>query len=129
MKNEAVKYTLASGVAFFVDFTGLFFFSEFFGIHYLISAFFSFLLGMLTIYYLSIIWVFEHRAFPQRKIELPIFLLIGIVGLIINQIGMYFITEFADVFYMISKIIVTVIVFAWNFLARKVFLFTKKVND
>jgi len=124
--SEFLRYAMASILAFLIDFSGLYLLTEFLGIHYLNAAAISFLAGMLLIYILSISWVFDHRSIARKRIELPVFLFIGLIGLAINQAGMYIITEVGGYYYLVSKVAVTFIVFAWNFSARKIMLFTKK---
>lgn len=128
INSEFFRYLVASLAALAADFSGLYILTEFLGFHYLNASAISFLLGMLLIYILSINWVFKHRYFSRKRIELPIFLFIGVIGLAINQAGMYIITEFIGLYYLVSKIVITGVVFSWNFLARKFTLFTKK-ND
>ena len=104
----------------------LYFLTEVIHVHYLWSAGISFSLGMLFIYFFSIYWVFDYRFYEKKRIELPIFMIIGIIGLLINQLGLYIITEFYGMYYMVSKLLVTGLVFSWNYLARKNMLFVKK---
>lgn len=58
---QLLRYTVVGGLAFIVDFSTLYFFTEFFGFHYLISAAIAFIFGLIVNYYLSIKWVFSTR--------------------------------------------------------------------
>jgi putative flippase GtrA len=44
---------------------------------------------------------------------------VGLIGLGLNALIIYIFTELAHVYYLLSKIISTIIVFLWNFLARR----------
>ena len=120
---ELLRYLLASAGALVVDAGSLYLFTEYAGLHYLVSAAIGFLLGMATIYLLSIGWVFSVRRVKKTHHEMLIFALIGVVGLGINELGLYLLTEFLSFHYMISKLLVSCLVFSWNFLARKLILF------
>ena len=48
---------------------------------------------------------------------------LGIIGLGFNELFMYVLTDQMHLWYIYSKIISTIIVFIWNFGARKVFVF------
>ena len=120
---ELLRYLLASAGALVVDAGSLYLFTEYAGLHYLVSAGIGFLLGMATIYLLSIGWVFSNRRVKKTHHEILIFALIGVVGLGINELGLYLLTEFLSIHYMISKLLVSCLVFSWNFLARKLILF------
>jgi putative flippase GtrA len=121
--NEFIKYFVASVVALAVDVGILYLFTDIFGIHYLLSATISFSLGIVSIYILSISWVFGKRRLRDNRIELLIFVFIGISGLGINVLGLYLFTVKAGFYYLFSKAFTTILVFIWNFSARKIILF------
>lgn len=118
------KYVFVGGIAYCVDFGSLFFLTEVVKIHYLLSAAIAFILGLLTNYALSILWVFPKRALANKRVEFFIFSIIGLVGLGLNEVIIWFFTEFVHFHYLISKILSTVVVFFWNFVARKKILFS-----
>jgi putative flippase GtrA len=126
---QLFRYTFVGGIAFVVDFAALFLLAEFCKIPYLVSAALAFLLGVTTNYAISVIWVFDKRTVRSRGTEFAIFALLGIVGLGINEVSMYGLTEFAGLHYLLSKIVSTVITYAWNFLSRKAILFTIPAED
>lgn len=121
---QLFRYTFVGGIAFMVDFGSLFAFTEFLNIHYLVSAAIAFLLGLTTNYSLSVLWVFDKRSVQSRWVEYGIFAFIGLVGLGLNEIFIWFFTEEVHFHYLISKIISTVVVYFWNFFARKITLFS-----
>ncbi len=123
MINEFIKYFISSAIALCVDFSLLYLLTEFVRIYYLLSAAISFILGVITIYMLSVMWVFKERKIEDRKKEFIIFTIIGIIGLGINSMGMWFFTEKIHFHYLESKILTTAFVFMWNFTARKFILF------
>ena len=113
---------------------------------YLAAGCLSFCVGVTVSYYISIKWVFTTRNIKNKKLEMLLFFLIGVVG----QALMYLFNEihpFKDMTIMLShtvihiinipialddlpkwssKIIVTIIVFFWNFFARKFIIFNDK---
>jgi putative flippase GtrA len=120
---QLFRYTFVGGTAFIVDFGLLFVLTDFVNIHYLISAAISFLLGLATNYWLSIIWVFNKRILTNKSLEFGIFAFIGIMGLGFNELFIWFFTEYVHFHYLLSKIVSTVFVFLWNFIVRKFILF------
>ena len=121
---QLLRYGIVGGIAYSVDFGFLFFLTEFIKIHYLVSAAIAFILGLLTNYVLSILWVFPKRTLADKRIEFLIFSIIGLIGLGLNEVIIWFFTELVHFHYLISKIFSTVVVFLWNFLARKKILFS-----
>ncbi|MCM1337197.1 MAG: GtrA family protein [Candidatus Amulumruptor caecigallinarius] len=104
-----------------MDFGLLALLTEYAGFSYQLSACLSFTAGLTINYLLSIVWVFGSAARSQADhiIEFVSFGLIGLVGLGMNALIMWFFTELCGVHYLVSKIISTIIVFFWNFLARR----------
>ena len=123
---QLFRYGFVGGAAFLVDYGVLVLLTEVFGMHYLLSATISFILGLITNYLLSVVWVFNNRTLGNRWAEFTVFAIIGVIGLGLNALIMYVCTDKMHIHYMISKIISTVIVFFWNFFARKFVLFKAK---
>ncbi len=122
-KIQMFRYLFVGGAAFIVDFLSLFILTDFFGIYYLISAAIAFILGLVANYFLSISWVFNKRKLNKQHIEFGVFALIGIVGLGLNEVFIWFFTQDLQLYYLISKIFAAVIILFWNFFARKFVLF------
>ena len=116
---QFMRYGVVGGVAFAADFGSLFLLTSGFGLYYLISAAIAFLLGLTVNYFLSVSWVFDSRALANKKAEFAVFAIIGVVGLGFNELFIWYFTEHAHFHYLASKAISTVLVFLWNFVARK----------
>jgi putative flippase GtrA len=121
--HEFIRYAVASAIAFAVDVGSLWFLTDFFGLRYLLSGAIAFILGLSIVYSFSIMWVFEHRSFTNWKAEYALFAAIGIVGLVLNEACLWFLTSVVGFHYLISKLVSQVLIFAWNFGARKMSLF------
>ena len=68
--------------------------------------------------------MFPSRTLDNTSVEFSVFALVGIVGLGITEGGMWCLTSVAGLHYLLSKIVVAIVVFFWNFLARKRLLFS-----
>lgn len=122
---QLFRYTFVGGVAFLVDLGTLFFLTEYFNIHYLVSAGIAFIFGLTINYLISVVWVFNSRAVENRVLEFLLFTLIGLVGLVLNELFLWILTDMLVIYYLLSKVISTFIVYFWNFFARKIVLFRK----
>lgn len=125
---QLFRYTFVGGFAFLVDFGTLFFLTEFFHIHYLVSAGIAFIFGLTVNYFLSILWVFSSRTMENRLLEFFLFALIGLVGLGLTELFLWILTDIFLIYYLLSKIITTIIVYFWNFFVRKLMLFNKQYS-
>jgi putative flippase GtrA len=121
---QFVRYLIVGTVAFVADFGVLLVLTESCHLHYQRSAAFAFLIGMAVNYALSVTWVFKVRVVKGRHVEFLLFALIGLVGLGINQLLLWTLTDGLDLFYLHAKLITTGAVLGWNFAARKLLLFT-----
>lgn len=118
------RYIFVGGVAFLADGGSLFLITTI-GVNYLISVIFAFVIGLAVNYGLSKLLVFENSS-VNGKIEFLVYGIIGIIGLGFTEIIMYVLTEIAGLYFMVSKVIATIIVLVWNFVARKITLYRKK---
>lgn len=120
------RYLFVGGFAFLVDFFLLYFFSDFCGIYYLISAVLSFVISLIVNYLISIQWVFYKDQIDNKFIEFNVFSLIGIVGLLFTEILLYLFTDVLGLYYLISKIISAAIVMFWNFIVRRIMFYGRE---
>jgi putative flippase GtrA len=127
--GQFLRYVVVGGVAFAVDFSFLALLTEVGKINYLISAAISFLLGLVCNYVLSIKWVFSERKFKNKLLEFALFSGIGIVGVVLNEVFIWLLTEKVGIYYLYSKIVTAMIVLNWNFLARKFGLFSMAAQE
>lgn len=104
------------------------FLTEVFKIPSLISAAISFTVSVIFNYISSVKWVFDVDKEKNSKTkDLVVFILLSIVGLGINELIMWFMDKEFGIYYMISKIVATIVVMCYNFITRKLFL-EKKVG-
>lgn len=118
------RYIFVGGVAFLADGGSLFLITTI-GVNYLISVIFAFVIGLAVNYGLSKLLFFENSS-VNGKIEFLVYGIIGVIGLGFTEIIMYVLTEIAGLYFMVSKVIATIIVLVWNFVARKITLYRKK---
>ena len=119
------RYIFVGGTAFIVDFFFLYFFSDICGIYYLMSAVLSFIISVLVNYIMSTRWVFNQDNIGNKVLEFNLFILISTIGLVFTEILLYFFTDIVGLYYLVSKIIASIIVLFWNFLARRVMFYGK----
>lgn len=120
---QLFRYTFVGGLAFILDFGTLIGLTEIAGIPYLISAAISFMLGLGANYVMSILWVFSKRSVESPRVEFLIFAGIGLVALALNEAILWFLTEKVGIHYAASKVASAVLVYLFNFGARKLALF------
>ena len=120
--HQFVRYLLVGGGAFLVDFGTMALLLYGLHVHYLLAAGCGFVLGLVVNYIISIAWVFDRRR-QQPLLEFAVFSLVGIVGLGLNHVVIWSLTEHVLAIPLLSKLAAAAVVLCWNFSARKILLF------
>lgn len=81
------------------------------------------MLGSVVSYALNVMWVFSERTLKSKRLEFVIFVLISVVGIILNHYCILIFTEKVHLHYLASKLVSSVVISAVNFFARKFILF------
>ena len=122
LNAQFMKFGIVGVIAFLIDYGLMVALTEFFGVPYLISNTISFTVSVVFNYVASMRYVFERRDDMSRRREFIIFVVLSIIGLILNDLFMWLFVSVWFIDYRIAKIIVTVLVAIWNFVTRKIFL-------
>ncbi|MCE5188024.1 MAG: GtrA family protein [Eubacteriales bacterium] len=129
--REFSRYLVVGGTAFLVDY-GVLYLSKTFlfdsigdtGV-YLATAL-GFLAGLTYNYILSLIWVFQSAKDQKKGRTVGAFLVfavIGAIGLLLTEGGMFLGYQLLHMNYMVVKLFVAAFVLLWNYGARKILIF------
>ena len=119
---QSMKFGVVGVIAFIIDFGVMVFLTEVFAVPYLISTTIAFTVSVIFNYVASMRYVFVRKDDMSRRREFIIFVLLSVIGLVLNDVFMWLLVDFFFIDYRISKIITTVLVAIWNFVSRKIFL-------
>ncbi len=115
---QLFRYLFVGGIAAVVNIGSLYIFTSWLNIYYIISNILGFILGLIVNYLLSKAFIFTDCKVNKKK-EFFDYTVIGIIGVCIDTLLMFVFTSWIGLFYLISKIISTLLTFIWNFVARK----------
>ena len=118
--NQIFRFLFVGSITFSIDFAILIVLTDYFNIHYLISAPVGFLGGSILNYFLSDLFVFERGRFKNRKIEFIMFLVLTILGVLLNNIIMYIGFGLLAINYKLTKIGALFFVTIFNFLTKNI---------
>lgn len=124
LAGEGGRYFIAAAAALALDFGSYVGLIRLAGVHYLLAAPIGFALGLAVIYLLSIRWVFAARRLSDARVEFALFAAIGLAGMALNELVIYACVERLSLSYELAKVVSAGIVFFFNFLMRKLLLFT-----
>lgn len=129
LTKQILRFGVVGGTAFLIDYGLLYALTEFVGINYLISAAISFSVSVIWNYILSIKWVFTPKDDVSKARQFLIFIVLSIVGLLINEVLMWLFVDLLALYYMLAKIIATAVVMVYNFITRKLIIDKKEDPD
>ena len=95
--------------------------TEYAGIHYLISAFIAYMLGLTWNYILGLIWVFESRHHRTKELLMILFIALG--GLAWTELILFTLVEYGGLYHLVANFITLWLVLVWNFGMRRAYVF------
>ena len=122
---QFLKFGVVGVIAFFIDYGGLMLLSVGIGLAPVVSAAISFTVSVVFNYVASMRFVFTHREDLSKRREFVIFVILSVIGLLINEAIMYVGIQTlgkSALAITITKVIATAVVMVWNFLSRKKWL-------
>lgn len=119
---QIFRFGIVGVIATIIDFAFLYFFKEFCNFPVLVSNTLSFIISALYNYWASLTFVFDVNQEKSQKKNFIIFMTFSVIGLLLNDLIVWIVTDLIHIYYMISKVIATAIVMVFNFITRKKFL-------
>ena len=119
-----IKAQGSSLTASAVDFSITVIATNFFGLWYVMASVLGTVSGGVVNFYVNRKWVFESQS-PNMKRQIARYILVWVGNLIIVTAGVYLLTHFFNLNYVLSKIIISVITgLSYNYIMQKQFIFT-----
>ncbi|HET6363978.1 MAG TPA: glycosyltransferase [Nitrospirota bacterium] len=122
-----IKYAMVGVTGTALDVGSLYVFVDLLHIPVLVAAALSFILAVVNNFILNKIWTFRNSSRNFRK-QFIKFFIVSVVGLVLTEICMAVFVYLLGIWYIASKLITSVIVLTWNFLANKNWTFTEKIR-
>lgn len=123
--KKFISYFFVGGMAAIVEWVSFAIFNNLFG--YMAATIIAFVLATTFNYFLGKKLTFKNYKHTNKDI-LGVFIVSGI-GLGLNILFMYIQIEFIHIPYeMIAKIIATGLVFIWNYISRRIFIYKEEVK-
>ena len=120
---QLFRYVIAGGGLFLIDVVLFYVFAVFFNINYLVVNSTLFVFGSVLNYILSYKWVFLDSNIDSHSRNIKVLMLVLLFSLLLSNLQLYFYIEILTLEKLDSKLLSAVMVFIWNFLARKYFVF------
>ncbi|MFX1396065.1 MAG: GtrA family protein [Promethearchaeota archaeon] len=123
---QFIKSGIIGSIGAVINLLVLYVLTEYLYVYYLISETIAFIVASIHNYFLNKIWTFKE-AIKDRIVSKYIqFLIINIIGLMINLLVLFILVEHFHFWYIIAEIGATLCAFAFNFLGNKFWTFQEK---
>ena len=122
---EFLTYAAASAAALALDFGVLALLVSRVGWAPLPAAAVSFTVGGVFLYFASTRFVFRFRRIANPAIELPLFVALGFVGLLVNTAVIFVAVETFQLHYLAAKAVAAGCTFTTNYLLRRHLMFSR----
>lgn len=117
-----IRFGLVGVSGVVVDFGITYILKELFRVNKYISNSSGFLIATANNYILNRIWTF-HSVDPAIVVQFSKFLLISVLGLLLNNFIIYIMTNKIKTNFYLAKALATIIIMFWNFFANYYYTF------
>ena len=126
--RQFISYFGVGGAAALVEWVAFYLFASVLRIQYLLATALAFILSTTANWFLGRVFTFKDSAYKDKKVrEITLVFAVSAIGLLFNMGLMYlFVTVLkmdTDILKVVSKVLASGIVFVWNYLARKCFIY------
>ncbi len=105
-----LKFSISGVIAAFVHLGMLYFLTEFFHWWYVWSTSIAFIVAFFVSFILQKFWTFESAFTKKIHIQISAHFFLATLNLLLNNILVYFLVEYGQVWYIYAQIIVTIII-------------------
>lgn len=122
LAEQFLKFGAVGAAATVIDYGFLMLLSQVAGWQPLPASIVSFLISLVFNYFASMHYVFTHRDDISRRRELTLFVMLSVVGLVLNSMLIWAGTELlgdGPLEVTLAKLLANLVVGVWNFSSRK----------
>ena len=127
--KEFLKFVCVGFTGTILHLVVLYIFTEFFGIYYILSSVFGFCFGVTNNFILNKIWTFKEKLSYGVVKKYYKYFVLNVIILFINLFILYSLTEFLQMYYLLSQIIAVGFSFLINFFISKFWIFKNEEEN
>lgn len=115
--RRVLRFVITGGSAALVNLAALYVFTDIFGVWYLASEVFAFIIAFAFSFVLQKYWVFQSREAYKIKRQLPLHFAVAGVNLLFNLILLYALVQYAHLWYLLAQFLANVLIAFVSFFA------------
>src|SRR3989344_6164616 len=118
------RYIVSGGSAAATQIILLYILTEWFGLWYVVSAVFAFIVAVAISFTLQKYWAFNNRETGKINRQFAIYISVQITSLTLNTAAIYALVEYLGFWYILAQILMGVVITIINFLVYKFVIFS-----
>ena len=127
MKHQLTKFAIAGLIFAVFNIAVLYILTDFLGIYYILSAIIAFFLGSTGNFLLNKKWTFKEKIRHHDTLKkYTKAMSVNISAVVITLALLFILTEFLNIYYLISQTIAMVVAFVANFIGNKKIVFVSQ---
>lgn len=124
---EVLRFVVAGGTGFVIDYGCTYVFTSFVGLHYLLATALAFTLSVVVNYLMCAYWVFRGVDTHSGGVKAG-FLITSLIGLGLNELFMFVFVDALHLPVMLAKLVAVVLVMIWNYISKRKVLVKQPKN-
>ena len=125
-KTQFTKFAIAGLIFAVVNILILYALTDFLGIYYILSSIIAFALGSTGNFLLNKKWTFKERMRHDLLKKYTKAMSVNISAVVITVALLFILTEFLNIYYLISQTIAMAVAFIANFIGNKKIVFVSQ---
>jgi putative flippase GtrA len=124
--TKLFRYAVSGGTAFGTNVLFLFLFTDIFGVWYLASAVFAFILAFFVSFLLHKFWTFGDHSRDGMHAQMGGYFAVALVNLALNTLLVYVFVERASLHYLVAQMLASLLIAMESFFVYQHVIFRKK---
>lgn len=114
--RTVLRFLIAGSIGAGVNVLLLYIFTATFGLWYIASATFSFILAYAVSFCLQKFWTFSDTSVDRIRGQLGVYFMVAVFNLIANNFILYTLVEYMHVWYLLAQTYTSAIIAVWSFI-------------
>ncbi len=124
--KHMIKFAIVGSVGAVINFSILYYLTEFFKIYYIFSQIVGFTVAVTSNYILNKLWTFKRKIDEEFILTFFEYVFINLISLALNLCILFILVEFFKVWYIYAEVVATGFGFLVNFYGNKFWTFRYK---
>lgn len=124
--TKIIRFLISGGTAAVLNLAILYICTDFLHVWYVYSTLIAFLCGLVVSFSMQKFWAFRHENMERLHVQFLLYTALQLLNLAIDTAGIYFLVQYAGLWYIFAQILLLAIIAIWTFFVFNRVLFRPK---